>query len=156
MEGIKIWVTGSSAGVTEEQPVVSGTVGLPVKFTFDEAWDNLEKTAVFRVNGKIMDQIHIQTEAVVPWELLVKPGCRLWCGVYGCNEDGTLQIPTVWVDLGTVEPGADPSGDESVSPTLPVWQQLTEDVEQALEEIIKMQDSIINGTPLTVTGGDTQ
>ena len=155
MEVIEICISGSKATVTKTQPVVAGTVGLPVQFTFDEAWDQLEKTAVFRVNGKIMDKLYVENRTTVPWELLKKPGCRLWCGVYGCSEDGSVQIPTLWVDLGTVEPGADPSGDESADPDLPVWQQLTEDVEQALEEILKMQQNIIDGvTPIT-TGGDS-
>ena len=154
MEAIQIWVNGSAAGITKTQPVVAGTVGLPVEFTFDEAWNGLEKTAVFRVNGKPMAQLHIKTAAIVPWELLQKPGCRLWCGVYGCNADGSLQIPTLWTDLGTVEPGADPSGDESADPSLPVWQQLTEDVEQALEEILKLQQDIINGNVVPIAGGE--
>ena len=83
MEAIQIWVNGSAAGITKTQPIVAGTVGLPVEFTFDEVWNGLEKTAVFRVNGKTMAQLHIITAAIVPWELLQKPGCRLWCGVYG-------------------------------------------------------------------------
>ena len=84
----------------------------------------------------------------MPWELLKRPGCRLWCGVYGTDEDGALQLPTVWVDLGEILPGADPSGDESADPTAPVWQQLTEDVEKALDEIIRLQNAIIaDGIP---------
>ena len=48
MEAIQIWVNGSAAGITKTQPVVAGTVGLPVEFTFDEAWDPYTlKTAVF-------------------------------------------------------------------------------------------------------------
>ena len=62
----------------------------------------------------------------MPWELLQSPGCRLWAGVYGTNPDGSLQIPTVWADLGVIQPGADPSGDESTEPTLPVWEQARE------------------------------
>lgn len=143
MEPIEIDVSGSAAAVTKGQPVVAGTVGLPVKFSFDEGWTELEKTAVFRVNGTVMDQIHITAETVVPWELLTKPGCRLWCGVYGCSSGGKVQLPTVWADLGVVEPGAEPSGDVSAEPTLPVWQQLTGEVEQALDAILKLQDTII-------------
>lgn len=156
MEAIQVWVKGSTAGVTKGQPIVSGTVGLPVEFTFDETWNELEKTAVFRVNGKNMAQLKVKTAATVPWELLQKPGCRLWCGVYGCNADGKEQIPTLWLDLGIVEQGADPSADESADPTLPVWQQLSEDVEQALDEILKLQRDIINGNVVPIAGGDSE
>ena len=152
MESIEIEVSGAAAVVTKKQPVVSGTVGLPVVFHFDESWQKLEKIAVFRANGKIMDQICTQTETIVPWELLTKPGCHLWCGVYGCHKDGRVQLPTVWADLGQIEPGAEPSGDVSAEPTLPVWQQLSQDVENALDEILKLQQSIIQG--IMPTGGD--
>lgn len=155
MKAIKIAVAGASAEILETVPIVSGTVGLPVAFSFDEAWTGFQKTAVFRVNGRTIDQIHIAEEGIVPWELLEKPGCRLWIGVYGINEDGTVQMPTVWVDAGAVLPGADPSGDPSAQPSLPVWQQLTEDVEKALDAIMQLQRAMINGEIVPVgKGGD--
>lgn len=156
MEPIQISVTGNSVSVVSAGAVTAGTVGLPVEFTFDSTWDRLEKTAVFRVNGKIMDQIHLETAAVVPWELLQNPGCRLWAGVYGSSADGSLQIPTLWADLGVIQPGADPSGDESADPTWPVWQQLTQNVESALQEILLYQQRIIGGSyvPQPTEAGD--
>ena len=126
MKSIKITVTDCLASVTETLSVVSGTVGLPVEFSFDDAWAGLNKTAVFRANGKTMDVLNVTSFATVPWELLKTPGCRLWAGAYGTNPDGSLQIPTVWADLGVIQPGADPSGDESADPTLPVWEQARE------------------------------
>ena len=148
METIKIAVTGSLAAVTENLPVVSGTVGLTVDFIFDDAWEGLNKTAVFRANGKSLDVLNVTNAVAVPWELLKNPGCRLWAGVYGTNADGSLQIPTIWADLGIIRPGAEPSGDESADPTLPVWEQIrTEvgDIEAALDSIIAIQESLIGG-----------
>ena len=145
MDAIKIAVTGSMAQVIQEYSVTAGAVGIPVEFTFDGSWDSLQKTAVFRAGGKTLDCLMQGNMATVPWELVQRAGCMLLCGVYGCNSDGTLQIPTVWVELGEIQPGVDPSGDESADPTLPVWQQLTEDVSQALDAIIRMQEQIING-----------
>ena len=149
MRSIKIAVIGNSAAVTDTIPVIAGTVGLPVTFTFDDRWADLHKTAVFRVDGKSLDQINIIDTATVPWELLKKPGCRLWAGVYGVNSDGSMQIPTVWVDLGIIEAGADPSGDESADPTLPVWEQvLTQvgDIDTALDGILAIQESLMGVT----------
>ena len=155
MEAIQIWVKGSTAGVTKGNPVVAGTVGLPVAFSYDETWDDLSKTVVFRVNGKTMDCVNCNDSTVVPWELLQKSGCRLLCGVYGCNTEGTLQIPTVWVDLGVIEPGANPSGDESAEPSLPVWEQVTQGIEEALDHIIALERGIIDGhTPLGTKEGE--
>ena len=149
MKSIKITITGSLATVTDPFPVVAGTVGLPVAFSFDAGWADLKKTAVFRANGKSLDRIHITDTTTVPWELLRKPGCRLWAGVYGVNSDGSVQTPTVWADLGIIEPGADPSGDESADPSLPVWEQILAqvgDVDTALDGILAIQESLMGVT----------
>lgn len=158
MKAIKIAVSGSTATVTEGACPVSGTVGLPVEFTFDEAWEGLSITAVFRANGKSYDRIGIENTTTVPWELLQSPGCRLYCGVFGVSDDGTVQIPTVWAEIGIIQPGADPSGDESADPTLPVWQQLTADIEKAVDGILEIQMGIISGqtvpSPTAEGGGE--
>ncbi len=154
MKPIQLSVTGNVLSVTAKPVLTAGTVGLPVEITFDEAWEDLEKTAVFRANGKTLDSIHIQSRTVVPWELLTAPGCRFYVGIYGTNSDGSLQIPTIWGDLGVIQPGADPAGDESAIPGLPVWQQLSNQVEQALEEIIDYQNRIISGEIIPTQAGD--
>ena len=48
-------------------------------------------------------------------------------GVYGADESGVV-LPTVWVSLGKIQPGADPSGDETADPSLPVWAQLQKQI----------------------------
>lgn len=97
-----------------------------VQFVFSPEWDGLTKTAVFS-NGKTTvdvlaanwdgDTVHI------PHEVLAVPGRHARVGVYGADESGVV-LPTVWVSLGKVQPGADPSGDASADPSLPVWAQL--------------------------------
>ena len=97
-----------------------------VQFVFSPEWDGLTKTAVFS-NGKTTvdvlaanwdgDTVH------VPHEVLAVPGRHARVGVYGADESGVV-LPTVWVSLGKVQPGADPSGDASADPSLPVWVQL--------------------------------
>lgn len=124
MESIKISVSGNLTSVISTAPVVAGTVGLEVEFSFDPTWGALKKTAVFRVGSKTRDVCDAGEKVIVPWELLQKPGSCLWAGVYGVNEEGNLQIPTVWTDLGVIQPGTDPSGDEGADPTLPVWEQV--------------------------------
>ena len=124
MDITKIHVTGNSAQVTSRQPLVAGTVGMVAEFSFDEHWDALQKTAVFQCDGLTYTVLGLQSTAVIPWELLRKPGCTVKAGVYGTNADGTVQTPTLWAELGKVQPGADPSGDQSADPTLPMWQQL--------------------------------
>lgn len=133
MEAIKITVVGNEATAQYAQPLVAGTVGLPVEFSFDAVWDNLSKVAVFRAGNTVMDRLDTQG-AAVPWELLKKTGCTLYIGVYGANADGTLQIPTVWASVGEIQPGADPSGEESAIPTAPVWQQVFNKVDSSVEQ----------------------
>lgn len=101
-----------------------------VQFVFSPAWDGLTKTAVF-TNGKTtVDVLAANWDGdtvPVPHEVLAVPGRHARVGVYGANESGVI-LPTVWVSLGKVQPGADPSGDVSADPDLPVWQQLQKQI----------------------------
>ena len=49
-------------------------------------------------------------------------GAAVKVGIYATRGD-ELVIPTVYATIGTVLKGADPSGDISADPTLPVWAQ---------------------------------
>ena len=101
-----------------------------VKFVFSPAWDGLTKTAVF-TNGKTTVDVLAASwdgdTVPVPHEVLAVPGRHARVGIYGANESGVV-LPTVWVSLGKVQPGADPSGDVSADPALPVWQQLQKQI----------------------------
>ncbi len=125
MNGIYIAVTGNIAKVVERPgKITSGTVGLPVEFSFDSQWEGLRKIAVFQAgtNARVVDDPRVGT--VVPWEVLTEPGVWLCIGVYGINEDGTVVIPTVWANVGTIAQGVSPDGDPSTDPTLPIWQEM--------------------------------
>lgn len=101
-----------------------------VQFVFSPAWDGLTKTAVF-TNGKTtVDVLAANWDGdtvPVPHEVLAVPGRHARVGVYGADESGVV-LPTVWVSLGKVQPGADPSGDETADPSLPVWAQLQKQI----------------------------
>ena len=121
---IQITCKGNSASCTRTERLTSGMVGLQCEFIFDEAWDGLAKTAVFLAGNEQRDVLLTGALCTVPWEVLQHPGYQLVIGVYGSNADGTLTIPTCYAMCGSIGPGADPSGDESTDPTLPVWGQL--------------------------------
>jgi hypothetical protein len=102
-----------------------------VQFVFSPEWDGLTKTAVFS-NGKTTVDVLAanwdgDTAVPVPHEVLAVPGRHARVGVYGADESGVV-LPTVWVSLGKVQPGADPSGDETADPSLPVWAQLQKQI----------------------------
>ena len=125
MNGIKIDVIGNVARVTERPArITAGTVGLPVTFTFDEQWDGLHKTAVFRSADIVKIVEELESEAIVPWELLERPNTYLSVGVYGTNSDGTVVIPTTWTKVLGICEAVNPDGDVGTDPTLPVWQRL--------------------------------
>ena len=102
--------------------ITTGMVGKKVTFDFSAEWDGLVKTAVFEGSGVKKDVTLSGDTAVIPHECLTAPGGMLRVGVFG--TDGTIQTPTVYTDIGQIEQGADPSGDTSADPTLPIWAQL--------------------------------
>lgn len=125
MDGIKIEVTGNIARVIERPArITAGTVGLPVEFSFDNQWEGLSKTAVFKAGCTEMIVENLGVETTVPWEATEKPDVWLSIGVYGVNADGSVAIPTIWANVCVICDGANPEGDVSTAPTLPVWQRL--------------------------------
>ena len=101
-----------------------------VQFVFSPEWDGLTKTAVFSNGKTTVDVLAANWDGdtvPVPNEVLAVPGRHARVGVYGADESGVV-LPTVWVSLGKVQPGADPSGDETDDPSLPVWAQLQKQI----------------------------
>ena len=123
MTNIQVTVSGAEAVAALEGQLTGGMVGVAAVFAFDESWESLEKTAIFRAGGESYCVREIEDVATVPWEVLRKSGCTLYVGVYGVSEDGTLAIPTLWAEVGIIQPGADPETTEGCDPTLPIWKQ---------------------------------
>ena len=101
-----------------------------VQFVFSPEWDGLTKTAVFSNGKTTVDVLAANWDGdtvPVPHEVLAVPGRHARVGVYGADESGVV-LPSVWVSLGKVQPGADPSGDTSADPSLPVWAQLQKQI----------------------------
>ena len=145
MEKIQIAVNGAQAQLTQVPVLTAGMVGLQADFTFDESWEDLRKTAVFRAGNTAILVQDLENEAAVPWEVMMKTGCTLYAGVYGANLDGTLAIPTLWVAVGVIQAGVDPSGDTGSRPTIPVWQQALDTSVQAMETAAALRQDAENG-----------
>ena len=124
MEIAKIEVSRADARKIYCGTLTTGMVGVKATFAFDAAWDGLQRVAVFKAGSICRDVILAEDAAEIPWEVLAKPYSRVSVGVYGINVDGTLVIPTVWVELGGVAAAADPSGDPSTAHTPEVWAQI--------------------------------
>lgn len=82
---------------------------------------------MFKRCGKTIDVIDSEWNGdivTVPPEMTEEAGLQVYVGVYGVSEDGKRITPTLYAPLGAVALGAEPDGDPSTDPTLPVWAQL--------------------------------
>ena len=115
--------------MVERETLTSGMVGKEVKLEFSADWDGLRKTVVFCADGVSRDVVDAGEVVAIPHEVLAEPRKYLYVGVYGVGDNGRI-IPTVRAKGPYIHPGADPAGDESVDPSLPVWAQLQEQIDR--------------------------
>ena len=116
-----------------------------VHFVFSEEWDGLAKTAVFTDGVITVDVLQAQwngDEVAVPPDVTTTAGRRVRVGVYGTDGNG-VALPTIWTELGTVRAGADPSGDSSTKPVLPVWAQLQEQIGNLADLKTDSKDNLV-------------
>ena len=120
----KIQVSGAIAHTLYRKVIPAGIIGAQVEFEYaEDIWKGLHKTVVFRgtVTKDVVTDANIVT---IPHEVAENPMSLLSVGVYGVDADGNLAIPTIWADLGVVRESANPSGDTTTDPSLPVWAQI--------------------------------
>lgn len=127
MKIAEIYVNGVTAVASRVKKIPKGIIGATVKVTFANEWADLAKTAVFQ--GVVTKDVLVDGNSItIPAECVDKSGYRLRVGFYGVADE-TLAIPTIWTELGTIRDATDPSGDTSTDPTLPVWAQLQDQVD---------------------------
>lgn len=120
----KIIVSGTSIRSVWSHRITRGMIGAKVQIEYDgDTWQKLNRTAVFQ-GAVTKDVLNIDNEVTIPTEVVAKSGLNLFMGLYGTDADNNIAIPTIWIPLGVIQSGADPSGDETTDPTLPVWAQL--------------------------------
>ena len=166
MEIAKINVSGVMACVKCRNLIPAGLVGGFITAEYlDPRWEGLTKTIVFK-GIQTKDVVTNASTIEIPPETVAIPGKRLQVGFYGTTSDGALVIPTLWADLGVIMPAADPSGDTSTDPTLPVYAQLAQQIGELREQIENIEpggpggsisatgqgDAIVIETSLTVKG----
>lgn len=111
-------VSAQRIELTDAAMLVAGTVNeYTARFTFDEAWDGYQRTAVFSCGDISREQLLTDDACTVPWEVLVSNG-YLRVGVYG-TKDGS-RLPTIWTERRLyINPGAGPTQEaEDPSPVL--------------------------------------
>ena len=119
---IKVIYNKTCGRCVQSEPLTSGMVGQPIEFEYSADFDGLTLTAVF-TNGKTtVDVLNPGARCMIPHEVLDTVGTLVKVGIYAVKGD-ELVIPTVYANIGVVQKGADPSGDVSIDPTLPMWAQ---------------------------------
>lgn len=121
-----IEVTNNRASTKRGELLTKGQVGAQVQFMFNDHWVDMKKTAVFKRCGKTIDVVDSEWNGdivTVPSEMTEEAGLLVHVGVYGVSEDGKRITPTLYAPLGAVALGAEPDGDTSTDPALPVWAQ---------------------------------
>lgn len=107
---IRISANSRAAKARTNDPLTTGSVGIEVLFTLSNDWDGLARTAVFQCGSVSVDVLLTDDQCTVPPECLATAGQTLRIGIYGTNGQGTIVIPTVFADVGTVEVGTKPTG----------------------------------------------
>lgn len=142
------------AKATSDDAITTSSVGIPVQLNLAPEFNGLAKTVVFRAGDVSVDIALVgdATETEVPVDVLTTPGVYLAIGVYAADGNGTIVIPTVWANAGTIARGAVPSGVDPAEPT-PNWvaqvqaiaAQASEDAETALEKATAVETAAEEG-----------
>lgn len=108
---MQLRVSGNRVRVEHPTPLVRGTVWQTIDIIYGgEEWVAPTKVAVF-TNGVVTKEVTpAGLNTVIPEEVLSIAGARVKAGVYGYTEDNgeiVRAIPTEYVDIGMVLPGAE-------------------------------------------------
>ena len=91
-----------------------------IRLDLSSEWDNLSKIAVFRAQDSMIDVPVMGEYLDIPPVMLQRENVHLLFGLYGTNTDGAVVIPTIWTDLGIVQPSPDPYGADNYEDP-PAW-----------------------------------
>lgn len=120
---IKVIYNKTCGRCVQSEPLTSGMVGQPIELEYSPDFEGLALTAVFSNGKTTVDVLNPGNQCVIPHEVLDTVGTLVKVGIYA-TKGNELVIPTVYATIGIVLKGADPSGDVSADPTLPVWAQI--------------------------------
>lgn len=140
--------------VNQVETVTSGSVNVyQCQFQFDNAWDGLERTAVFQAGDESISILLDDTGiCVVPWEVLQDAKRTLYAGVYG-TKNGNVVLPTIWRNLGEIRQGVSP-GDSAQPPTPSVYEQILAEIGNLDELDTETKESLVAAiNELYATGG---
>ena len=144
LTNINLIVNGAKARAEVDGILTTGSIGIPVTIQYDSSWDGLTKHLVctsgkWGPTGKTRTMLNVETASTVAHEVMIADN-HLYLGIEGRNRDGSVVVPTVWADCGTIFTGAHAGADLSAKPTLPIWAQL----QSQINDLKKNSESIEN------------
>ncbi len=129
MTRLLIRVEGDKLYPELEGRLLTGMVGVPVRFALDEEWTDFHVIAVFRCNDTARCVPLSETmEATIPWEVLQLTG-KLFVGLEKRNGEGSLVVPTAWTFVERVCEGVDGTALAAVEATPCLYDKLLKMVE---------------------------
>lgn len=147
---IRLVATSRRARAHSDEPITTGSAGIPIALTLSEDFDGLATTLVCEAGGTSRDLAVMGGELVVPHELLTNAGDTLTLGVYAALPDGTIVIPTVWAVAGEVVQGTVPSETSPSDPT-PSW---AAQVQQVAAQAVATANSVREDADAGAFDGD--
>ena len=116
---ILIKATGRRAEAEVTGLLTSGSVGIPIEVSLSEDFDGLTTFLCYKAGEATADHV-IHDSMTVPPQVLATHGVSLYVGVYACDSENNMVIPTVWADCGRIRMGAALSGVDPLEPA-PSW-----------------------------------
>ena len=134
--------TGVDGKMTVSETLTSGMVGKEISIITDSSWNGLQKYAVFRA-GNVCKTAALSSQTIqIPKEVLTKPFCKLFVGVYGTDAAEKLVIPTIMAEGPYICCGADPMEDSNTE-ELPVWKKLQDQIGDLQDLDTLQKDSLV-------------
>ena len=121
---IEVHVSGTTVNPKLYGALTAGMVGVPVAFSFDESWNDMNRIAVFKGCTTKTRALVEGNDTTVPYEVLQSSGFALEIGVEGRTADGTIVYPSVMKWVGTIQEGADASADPGAEPSPTVYDDI--------------------------------
>ena len=144
---------GADGLMITPETLTSGMVGAKIAFQFSEDWECLNKTAVFMAGNTIRAVSNVEDAAEIPADVLAAPGSRLYVGIYGESEDGTLVIPTICVAGPKIQYGADPLQAPAGEPPVTSYARLLTMIGDLTELKTEAKDSLVAALNEMFTNG---
>lgn len=120
------------ASATSDDPVTTGSAGIPVTVTLTPDYTGLNATLVFENGTTYADVPLLGQDVTVPRDVCLKTG-KLRMGVYASDQSGEVVIPTIWADVSPVVVGVRPSGIDPAPPA-PSWADLVMEAARTARE----------------------